>query len=233
MRCTGWLLVGATLLAPSLEAQVGRPPGESPYRTVLYPMSFTVNGGVILGGRGKVQVGPSAARTLGGRGEIRLSGLVSAAFSFTYADAERFIQDPSQPVDTRKSGPVSQTVIMADAGLVFNLTGQKTWNRIAPYIGLGLGGTWANNTPEEVTPYDFGFKFAFHPAIGARVYASERVFLRLEARDLIWRLKYPAAFQAPPTEFPDLPSVLPEGSGNTQWVHHWFLTVGLGWSFRL
>ena len=102
----------------------------------------------------------------------------------------------------RVSGPVKQSVTFAELALQFNLTGGKSWHRIAPFIGAGVGLALAGDTPADTSWYDFGNKFYLAPSAGFRFFLSDRLHLEGEARAIFWKLNYPTTFQQEPVEEP-------------------------------
>jgi hypothetical protein len=130
----------------------------------------------------------------------------------------------------RVSGPVKQSVTFAELDLHFNLTGGKTWHRIAPYIAASGGIAFAGDTPADTSQYRFGKKVYFAPGVGFRFFLSDRLHLRAEARATFWKLNYPTTFQQAPTEDPTAPPVL-AGASTTEWASSRWLQAGLGYSF--
>lgn len=221
------LLAALLLLLPAAaRAQVGHPPSASPYRDIAKGHSFQALGGYTFGGVGEFGVNPRNGATFGIRYELRASNLVSLGGTILRGELERFIRDPELPQDDPAAGPVQQTVTMFDVGLQFNVTGAKSWNRLAPFFGLGMGLAIGADTPGDPSTYEFGNKFYIVPAVGVRVFASDRLFLRAEGRGLFWKQKYPAAFLDDPLD-PEtgLPVDQPE-----EWLLTPQLQVGLGYT---
>ncbi len=72
------------------------------------------------------------------------------------------------------------------------------------------------------------------PSIGVRAFFGRRVHLRIEGRDLIWRLSYPNVFFAPPANDPAADPVLDSRiTKPNEWVHHPMIFVGLGYTIRI
>jgi hypothetical protein len=134
----------------------------------------------------------------------------------------------------RTSGPVKQSVTFADITLQFNVTGGKSWNRIAPFASAAVGLAFAGDTPADTSGYDFGRKFYVAPSAGFRLFLSGRLHLRGEARAVFWKLNYPTTFQGEPPEEPGTPenpnAVIP-GDNLSEWTASPWLQVGLGYSF--
>lgn len=223
----------AVTVTHAATAQVGHPPSDSPYRDIDRGHTAAATVGYLSGSRGRAEVGPSAALTLGVRYELRLSGPTDIVFSLSRAGADRFVIDPLQPPAERRAGPVSQSMVLGDVGLHFLITGSKTWNGLAPYVGASFGVAVASSTPQDTSGYEFGTKFTIQPMVGVRYYPTTSVSLRLEIRDVLWRLRYPGSFFGSATGDPEDDPVLAPGAGDTQWTHHPWLTAGIGIAFRL
>ena len=234
MRVARLVALTVCCLGSTAVAQVGHDPERSPFRSISRSKAISFGVGYVWGSRGVADVGPSDGLSFTGRFDIRLSGPTDANLSITYLRADRFLQDPTLPADVRKSGPVSQDVWMFDLGLIFLLTGTKTWHGIAPYLGFSLGLATAASPPQDRSGYEFGTRFTLQPTFGVRFYPSDKFFLRLEIRDLIWQLRYPITFFGPPPAQPDLEPILnPLRHGETDWTHQIWLSAGLGFAFRL
>jgi hypothetical protein len=124
-------------------------------------------------------------------------------------------------------------VIFADAGLDLVLTGEKTWNGLAPYLGASLGLALGGEVPADSSGYQFSTKFIVGPRIGVRWHPIQRIAIRFEARDMIWQLKYPPTFFEEPINAPGADPILdPLTSRDTQWTHNPMLTVSVGYAFR-
>ena len=218
LRMTAFVALVCTPATAS--AQVGNPPESSPYRDIRKGHAFTATAGYFGGDGGRLNLGPHSGRVFGGRYDIRTGSTIQFGIAVGQGDLERFIVDPS--VQFARSGPVKQSVTFAELNLQFNVTGGKSWNRIAPFIAATGGLGFASGTPADTSGYDFGNEFYFAPSVGARVFLSRRLHLRGEARLTFWKLNYP----------PTLQQVLPEGD-RSEWTTSPWIQVGLGYSFSL
>lgn len=229
-------LLGMTaVLTPALTlAQVGHPPRSSPYRDIRKGHTFTVLGGYFSGDGGQFNIGPHDAAVFGIRYDIRTGGTIQLGVGVARGNLQRFIVDPFVRLDNRRTGPVRQSVTFADVTLQFNITGGKSWHRIAPFIAAAGGLALAGGTPADTSRYDFGRKFYFAPGAGARVFLSDRLHLRAEAKATFWKLNYPTTFQNEPVEepgTPENPNALITDGKLTEWTTSSWLQVGLGYSF--
>lgn len=230
------VLLGMTVLPipAALSAQVGYPPQSSPYRDIRKGHTVTATVGYFGGDGGNFNIGPHKGTVFGGRYDIRSGNTIQLGLGFARGNMDRFIVDPFVTLANRRSGPVKQSVTFAEINLQFNVTGGKSWNRIAPYVSAGGGLAFAGDTPADTSRYDFGRKFYFAPAIGARVLLSDRLQFRGEARLTFWKLNYPTTFQQEPVQEPGTPqnpnAVIP-GNKLTEWTTSPWFQVGLGYAF--
>ena len=194
---------------------------------------FAVTGGYSWGSGGKVNIGPGEGPVFGARGDIHLAGPGTVQIGVNVGNLDRLLLDPRQPPEERFLGWATQSVVMADVGLNLVLTGQKTWYGFAPYLGLSLGVAIGGDVPaDSLSGYDFNIKFMVGPGIGLRWHPVSRIGLRVELRDVLWKLSYPNAFFEPPTDEPDIPPVLdPEFNKTSEWTHNPSLYISLGYAF--
>ena len=216
MRCLRALAAAASmaLAARAAVAQVGHAPGQSPYRDIRKGHSITGMFGHISGNGGVFGVAPHDGYSYGIRYDIKNGSPIQIGIGFARADLERLIFDPSIPPENRTSVPVKQAVSFAEFNLAFNLTGGKSWHRLAPFIGGTIGMAFPSLTAEDTSGFDFGHKVYFAPAVGMRIFFTERLHVRAEARGTFWKVTYPAAF----------------GQGE-EWTTTPWLLIGLGYSF--
>jgi hypothetical protein len=222
------------LCACPLAAQVGHPPGSTPYRDIRKGHTITALGGYFAGDGGDLNIGPHKGTLFGGRYDIRTGSTIQLGVAIVRGDLERFIVNPFVQLANRRSGPVKQSVTFAELNLQFNVTGGKSWYRIAPFVGVGGGLAFASGTPADTSEYDFGRKLYFVPHIGVRVFLSDRLHFRGEARATFWKLDYPTTFQEEPVEEPGTPenphAVIP-GNKLDEWTTSPSFLFGLGYSF--
>jgi hypothetical protein len=219
------------LVSPPLAAQVGHDPERSPYHPILLRTSISAMGHYIAGSSGKLGVGPSDGPGVGLRYDMRLTGPTDVFASVAWSGLERMVVDTAAAAaDDPISGPVNQSVLFAEAGILILLTGDKTWNRLAPYLGANLGLAFGASVPQDSSGYSFKTKFVSGPLLGLQFYAAGSVFLRVEGRLQFWRLKYPSSYFLAPG---DGDSVLdPTVDSESEWTTHPTLLVGLGYAFR-
>jgi hypothetical protein len=231
----GMIGLALGLMVRPLAAQVGHPPGHSPYHDIPKGHTFTALGGYLSGDGGRFGIAPHDGAIFGFRYDIRTASALEMGLGFARADLDRLIVDPFVRVADRVSGPVKQTVSFAEFDLQFNLTGGKTWHRLAPFVGAGVGLTFAEGTPADTSDFKFGHKVYLAPGIGFRFFITDRLHLRGEARAAFWKLKYPPTFeQEPPLEPGNPPltsnAVITDGR-TSEWNATSWLQAGLSFSF--
>jgi len=224
---------------PAVSQVVGNPPETSPYRDIVYHESFTLFGGRFAGNAADADVGALPGAAFGGRLAVRLSGPVELWATLGEAVSSRHVIVADSSVthtDSARRGPdIRMPMVLADLALVLNVTGDKTWHRLAPYAGLGFGFVTPTHNVTDPGGYQVGFDFALVPTIGTRYFLSDALAVRLEVRDYFFRYTYPAAYfdsldlhyAGPPARS----SVLPVGSGNKSWTNNLTLWVGVAYGF--
>jgi hypothetical protein len=232
MLRAGFLLT--TLLASSAAAQVGHRPEASPYRDIRKGHTITALAGYLTGDGGDLNIGPHDGAVFGVRYDIRTSRTIQFGLGLAHGSLDRFIVNPFVTLANRRSGPVSQSITFAEVDLQFNVTGGKSWRRIAPFIAGSAGLAFASGTPADTSRYEFGNKFYIAPAAGFRFFLSERLHLRAEARLTFWKLNYPTTFQQEPVEEPGTeqnPNAVITGNNLSEWTATPWLQAGLGYAF--
>jgi hypothetical protein len=225
LLCLTLAPLAATLPSGRLAAQVGYEPGHSPYRDIAKGNSLTFSAGRFLGNGGSVGVGPHSGWTYGARWDFRAGGTVTFGLGVDRGDLERLYIDPFQPESLRTVGIVSQKVTLAQVNIQFNVTGGKTWNHIAPFVGISGGFAFGQAVPADTSGYNFGNRFVFTPNVGVRVFLTDRLHLRGQANAPFWKINYPLSFRAGSPA----PAVLLDGRKSEWVVSPWF-QFGLGYT---
>jgi hypothetical protein len=215
------LLLGA---AAPVAAQVGNPPDHSPYRDIPKKMTLTALGGYMGGTGGRLGLGPHDGPVYGGRFGLALSGPIEFSFAVQYGDliGARVYRDLDGNLAV--SGTLPSPVWLFETDIQYTITGAKTWNRLAPYIGGGIGYAWRSDSPSGPDAYDFGGRFYFAPFAGTRIYVNPRSFIRAEIRGAFWRLAYP------PPYYDEITGFLQSYAINNYLSNVWY-QVGVGYSF--
>jgi opacity protein-like surface antigen len=217
-------------LAGTASAQVGYDPAHSPYRTLRYGQFIGLNAGYFNGDGGQIGVAPHKGGTLGLRYDFLGASTLTLGLAASYADLQRFIVDKAKPIETGRSGPVKQHTTLIEGIFQFNLTGGKSWHGVAPYVSAGLGLALAQTVPADSSGFSFRTKAVLTPGLGARVFLTDRLFLRVEARSAFWQVSYPAVYRLPPASDPTKPPVI-TGPGK-EWITNGWYTIGLAYAFH-
>ncbi|MEO7985497.1 MAG: hypothetical protein ABI766_03110 [Gemmatimonadales bacterium] len=229
-------LVALTLCAAAtpVAAQVGHAPGSSPFRDIYKGHSVTAMFGHLGGDGGRFGIAPHSGNSYGIRYDIRAGSTIQMGLGFARAHLDRLIVDPFVALADRVSGPVEQTVTFAEANLQFNLTGGKSWHRLAPFMAASVGLTFPSGTAADTSGFKLGKKLYLAPTIGTRIFVTHRLHLRAEGRLMFWKLKYPSSFQQEPPLEPgtvDSPNAVISDGRVSEWSATPWLQVGLGYSF--
>ena len=228
-------LCACAVVPAALSAQdvVGHQPEQSPFRDIVNKQGFTLFAGRFAGNSGPAGVGARPGLALGARLQVRLSGPLDFWATFAEAASSRRVIDASG--DTAKvTGIQSLRVLLGDAALALNLTGNKTWHGFAPYVGFGLGVTAPAKPVLDPGGFQITTAFALMPTIGTRWYLSRSLALQLEARDYYYRYQYPLSFFAPTRPFAehsDGSPVLPLSQSDRAWAHNLTLWLGVTYAF--
>jgi hypothetical protein len=214
---------GIVMLAPiSLGAQVGHLPEESPFRDTPYRQELTTYSGWYNGAEGSAGVGPQAGPIVGLRYAIRIGGPAFFSVHAGHAFSKRDVIDPLNPVATRHLGTKDVSLLLLDAGITLNLTGQKSWHGIIPFTRFGVG--VAANVAGRSDPANFaiGTPFALVLGTGARWAPGGRWLLRFDVSDHLFRLNYPSSYGS-----------VPQGGGDpvlanktSEWKHNTVFALG-------
>ncbi len=162
------LAIGVALSAAArgAGAQVGHEPGHSPYRDIHKGHTITATFGHIGGAGGRFGIAPHSGNSYGIRYDIRAGSAVQMGLGFSRANLQRLIVDPFVTLAKRTTGPVDQTVSFAEVNILLNLTGGKSWRRLAPFIGASLGLAFPSGTPADTSGFEFGHRFFLHQTSG-------------------------------------------------------------------
>jgi hypothetical protein len=218
-------LIAVLLLAPiaSASAQVGYLPTQSPFREIEHGSFLELSSGRVLGTGGPLELGPRNGTALGLRWVVRGKNTLQFSFGAWTAGTKRTQIDPDDSVAVRNKGLIDQRLIGGEINIQFNVTGGKTWHSLAPFAGIGIGLVHGQATPAtDTSGYSFGSKVYFAPGIGTRLFAGQRLYLKLDARALFWKLEYPQSYL-------DEPAKQPGTSGHSNAVN----TTGLSSQYTL
>lgn len=204
-------------------AQVGFPPDESPYRDIEFRQDVSLFTGYFSAQRDRVGVAPRSAPMVGVRWDIRIGGPAWFTVRAAGVASQRTVIDPRRSVATRVIGEESTPIGLLDANIFVQLTGQKSWHRLIPVIGAGLGVASDFKSSRDVGNYQFGTPFAFNLGGGVRYVPDGRWTFRVDATDYLYRIKYPDLYGV---RAPDGTFVIGAGEEFSQWTHNLALSIG-------
>lgn len=193
-----------------LAAALGVPTGAlkaqsipSPYRYLEEGQAVTLYGGYLDTDTGERDLGPQSAPVVGVRYNIRFAGPVSGELGTSFMPSRRAVRVRSATGDSTLStlGEVDAPLLLAEAGLRFQITGPRSWRGFAPFLGAtgglitDLAGT--SSVEEEVPEdqrVDFGPAFAVGLSAGTDWYLTRRLSVQLAGRGYLWRFGTPTGF---------------------------------------
>lgn len=204
----------------------------SPFRYVEETQAVGLFAAHLWTWEAEVDVGPQNIPLVGAQYAIRFTGPLSGLVSVSGGQTTRTVYTAAG-TGTGNTGPLNLValgesdffLLLGEAGLLFHLTGPRTWNGIAPYGSLTVGGVvdLGDDSPldEAVTQderVDFGPGFAVGVSAGTEWFPTERISLRLDARDYIWRVRVPGGLRAERVE-------------GTEWLNNLGISLGVAYHF--
>ncbi len=152
--------------------------------------------------RGSLDLGPGGGVYFGGRYGLELGGPFAIEGTAFLLPTDRNVYDPSDPDEgLQLLGSTTSTVAGIDGRLRFTLTGNRTWNDLAPFavVGGGLAFDLSRDSPLEEDlfgeeRFSFGPSFLGVLGLGSRWLPTDRLTVRADALLHIWRLGTPEAF---------------------------------------
>jgi hypothetical protein len=204
---------------------------DSPYRFINTNQTGGFYTGYLATGRGSLDLGPESGILYGVRYDISIGGPFALEGDIGYFSRMRAVYD-TVPEDTSRTaiGESGFTTLMLGAGLRFNLTGPRTYRGFQPYALFGLGfaldlsddSTVDSDLPGNVR-FDFGTSFMGMLGGGAEFMLGDRYSLRIDLRNILWKLETPQAFLIKGDQALLLPG--------DEWAQNFGLTAGLAIRF--
>jgi hypothetical protein len=109
--------------------------------------------------------------------------------------------------------------------LRFNLTGPRAWHGLQPFVLFGGGAVIETSTDDDENNkapnearLDFGTSFAGTLGAGIAWLPSSRLAIRVDGRNVLWKLKTPAAFLRA-----DIGRTIPQD----EWVQNFSVSAGV------
>ncbi len=221
------LALGLTALAaPSIaRAQVGYPPTESPFQDLRGRQGIAVAPALLVPGGDPAGIGPRNGPMLTVRYELLLTGPLWFTSRVGYAPSlERTVKDPEAEPGQRVVGNDTDPLMLLDAGLAFNLTGNKSWRRLTPRLTGNLGVVSTFNGTYDLGGYRFGTKFVMSYGLGVRYVTGSKWELNADATHLFWKMDYPDLYGGDGTASDD--SIL-RGGRLAPWQGNLLLSLGV------
>jgi hypothetical protein len=223
----GWL-AGVMLLIGVSSAAAQRI--DTPYRFFDHTQAVGATVAYINTDKGTVGLGPESGVAFGGRYHIRLSGPFYVEAEALYFPTTRAVLDTAV-VDSafEQVGEADIALAFVQGSLRFQLTGQRTWNNMLPFLLLGAAvGIQAQDDDEadEAVPsearFDFGTTFAGQIGAGIEFFPASGLAIRIDARNILWQLETPQALQ-----LRDIGRTLPA----EEWTNNITASVGISIHF--
>jgi hypothetical protein len=222
-------MMACSTMATPLAAQVGHVPQRSPYTDLEYRQEATFFGGYYNAGEDRVGVAPGSGPMFGVRYDLRLGGPASLTSKFAYVRGERTVIDPRRPADDRVvDNGAAWPVYMADVGISLNLTGQRSYRRVVPFVNGAVGVASDLKGSADVGAWKFGTPFAFSLGGGIKWVPAGNLQARLDVFDQLYQIKYPNSYYVTAS---DGTSVLQTRDGKSDWTSNLGLTFGVSYLF--
>ncbi|MCC7001146.1 MAG: hypothetical protein IT357_03230 [Gemmatimonadaceae bacterium] len=178
--------------ASSLLAQVGHSPSASPYTDLRGSQAVTFAIGSISPQSDPAGVGPGSGMLLSARHDLRVTGPLWLYTRLSYAPSlTRTVKDPLLTGAARIVGESKRPLMILESGFQFNITGNKSWKRLAPYIHTGFGVATGGTGKYDVGGYRFGTKFIVNYGVGTRIATGSAWELQADLTQSLWQYKYP------------------------------------------
>lgn len=223
------LVSGASLLsfAPALAQDI-----PSSYRFVEHSQEAGLFVGVASLNAGQLGLGPKSADVFGGRYSVSFGSALAFEGDATYFRGTRDVIDIRADVDERVLGESPIDLVAIEARFRLNLTGQRTWRRLQPFLAVGGGMALSGNIErtledEASVPildrYDFGSKFIASLTVGTHLHLTSRLVLRVDGVMNLWKVSTPSGWLTTEVDLGTVPE--------DEWVSAHNLSLGASWRF--
>jgi hypothetical protein len=211
-----------------LAAQVGHIPQRSPYVDLEYRQEATLFGGYYYAGSDNAGVAPGSGPMVGLRYDLRLGGPALLTTKFAYVSSQRDVIDPRRPADDRVvDAGASWPLYTMDVGIALNLTGQRSYRRLVPFVN-GAIGVVTDFKSSDVGAWKFGTPFAFSIGGGIKWVPTGKLQARVDIYDQLYQVKYPNSYYIPAS---DGTAVLLLRDAKNDWTSNLGLTLGVSYLF--
>jgi hypothetical protein len=219
------------LAVPCLFATAARAQGfDSPYRYIQQEQHVDLFGTYLSPSAGRLGAGPNSGMGGGLRWGTGISGPLAFEFEASFSPLKRPVVDTAFAPDSSRvvKGEADMGLLMAMGNVRFNLTGQRTWHSIQPFLLFGGGIAMdlskeggADTLVASDVRFKFGTSFAGSVGAGFEYFVSPRIGARVDGSMLLWKLKAPTAF------ITRGPGVIPA----SEWERNSKVTAGLSLHF--
>ncbi|HET7321660.1 MAG TPA: hypothetical protein VFI96_04125 [Longimicrobiaceae bacterium] len=200
----------------------------SPYDYIDLTQSVEIFAGYVHAQTGDFGVGPEPAAYFGATYAGRLTGPLAGTVTLGYIPTHRtiFSRAAGDSVLTARVPNHPAQLLLAEAGVRFQITGPRTWNGLAPYVGIGGGVVTDLSASDSLEAtleqndqlVELGPSFAVSLSAGTDWFLTERLSLRAEAQDHLWRLNTPGGLTG-------------NAATNTEWTNNLGVTLGVALHF--
>jgi hypothetical protein len=235
MRRRYWLSAAWIFASSVATAQVGYPPGQSPFRDLRERQAFTFYSGYYRAKLDPARVAPQSGPMVGVHYMWRASGPANLTLDAGRIASERRVLDPEAAggcsiadESCKSAGVFRWPLYTLDAGLAMALTGERSWFRLVPEVKAGLGVVTDFHTKADVGEFAFGTRFAFSWGAGLRMTPGGRFQLRADITNRMYSVKYPLSYYVPA---PDGTSIFGSSQNRVAWLNNPAFTVGLSYLF--
>jgi hypothetical protein len=207
---------------------------DSPYRFLEHNMQMGVYAGRISAEEGVLRIGPQPAPTFGARWAARVSGPLTLGVELGYTPTTRTVRDTVfVAADSlfESIGEADVRMLSVMGNVQFGITGARTWYGLHPFLLAGggvimnlAGSAEVERDLATTARYDAGTRFAGQLGGGVHWYPTQRLSVRLDARNVLWRVGAPEAFRRTQAGT-DI------GIGEGEWEGNFALTAGLSIHF--
>lgn len=220
------LAVTALMLPHAVTAQTI----PSPYRFIEERQAVDLQAGYLVASPGQFDFGPKSGPLAGARWGILVGGAFAIELGGWYSPTTRDVIDLQRDEGDRRVGEADMQLVAGLADLRFNLVGDRTWNRLTPYLTVGggllfdvSGSQNADLLLEPDQRFNLGTSILARGGAGTTLILTRHLELRGDAVFQLYQVDTPGGWLQLEPELGPLP--------RDQWVNGWALTLGAGWRF--
>jgi hypothetical protein len=231
--CVSAIALGAAHPTAIRAQEVGYNPEHSPYHDIDQNHAYSLLLGYWKPSFDEAGVTPREGPLVGLRYDLLIGkSPVFMVARVAHVFDERTIINPTYPVSIRVRDPHAPASLnIADIGLGLQLTGHKTFHRLAPTINVGVGTVSDLGGAGGPGHYHLGTQFAAVYGAGIRWLpdgALSRLSLRLDANNYMYQHHLPRSFH---TITADGTTAIPLNKPLTQWRNNGAYTLGVWYAF--